>query len=469
MSENNGRRTPDSSGGAASDNYIKDTYELAYEEQLRKFTELDSPESTQPVPVASVTGRNYGEHPNLSNRSSDEFHHNRQQGSRGRQSQGNHTKHRAQTGGRSNTGKNKKKRRSSAQQGVHINRDEPLQFGMSSNRSKGGEAAVKKRSPVKRALLIVLIIILVLVLILQIIILRYVGKITYRESGTRNFTTAALRSDDILNILLIGSDTRDSSERGRTDSMILLSIDKNKKRTTMTSFMRDCYVTLPDYDLDGDGGFYGEGDKCKLNAAYVYGGPELLMDTIEYNFDVAVDKYVYIDFFSFIDIIDSVGGLELDITDEEAVGMQDPMREQNRYLGNEYGTDYLEVGGKGMKVNGNQALGYARLRYVGNADFERTERQRTVISKLIEKAKGSGVFTLDKFAVAVCEHIETNMSKWDIYKLIYRAPFILKYETKQLRIPDDDEYSYGTAWDGSSVLDVDYKSIIETINREIYE
>ncbi len=457
----NGRRTPDSTGGAASNTHPKDSYELAYEEQLRKFTELDSVEATQPVPVKNVMGRNYGQHPNLQNRESTQEEGERPPS----RSQGQKKKRPPQNGKGT---KNSKKKKAHKNGGVHINRDEPLQFGMSSGK-KQREETLKKGSPIKKALLIVFIIILVLVLLLQLLILRYITKITYENTGTRYFTTASLKSDDILNVLLIGSDTRESEERGRTDTVILLSIDKKNKRTTMTSFMRDCYVTLPDYDLDGDGSCYGAGDKCKLNAAYVYGGPELLMDTIEYNFDVAVDKYIYIDFFSFIDIIDAVGGLELDVTDEEAVGMQDPIREQNRYLGNTYGTDYMDKGGRNILLNGNQSLGYARLRYVGNADFQRTERQRTVISKLIEKAKNSGIFTLDKFAVAVCSHIKTNMSKWDIYKLIYRVPFILKYETKQLRIPGDDEFSYGTAWDGSSVLEVNFDSAIETINREIYE
>ncbi|MBR6872832.1 MAG: LCP family protein [Ruminococcus sp.] len=464
MSDMNGRRTPDSSGGSAPDNNrMKDSYELAYEEQLRKFTELDKAESTQPVPVKNVMGRDFVQHPNLAGKSSEG-----RNGSSRQPGQGSGRKPSGTGQGNSSKKKKKKKKKSSARREVHINRSEPLQFGMSDKRKKDGDAAVKKKSPVKKAIIIVLIIILVLVLLLQIIILRYVTKITYRSTGPRFFTTANLHSDDVLNILLIGSDTRDSEERGRTDSLILLSVDKSNKRTTMTSFMRDCYVTLPEYDLDGDGSFYGAGDKCKLNAAYVYGGAELLMDTIEYNFDVAVDKYIYIDFFSFIDIIDAVGGIDLDVTDEEAVGMQDPMREQNRYLGNEYGTDYLTKGGSKLHLNGNQALGYARLRYVGNADFQRTERQRTVISKLLETARSSGIFTLDKFASAICSHIETNMTKWEIYKLCYRVPFIVKYETKQLRVPSDEEYSYGSGWDGSSVLAIDYPAVIDRLGRELY-
>ena len=419
----------------------KDSYELAYEQQLKRFSEPDSEEFTQAVPVRNISGRNYDEHPNRSRRSGE------------------------RSGERSKKKKGRGKKDMKRSQTAHIDRSEPLRFGG----SHGGEAAKKKHSVLGRVLLILFILILLAVLFVNIMIIRYLSKVTYRETGKRSFTTASLHSDNVQNILLIGSDAREEGERGRTDSIILLSIDSKKDRTTMTSFMRDCYVTLPEYDLDGDGACYGEGDRCKLNAAYVYGGAELLMDTIEYNFDVAVDRYIYIDFYSFIDIVDSVGGIELDITDEEAIGMKAPMYEQNKYLGNPQGTDYLSCGGNGIMVNGNQALGYARLRYVGNADFKRTERQRTVINRLLKKAGTLSIFGKDKFASAVASNIETNLSKWELYKLIIRSPWILKYETKELRIPEDDEFGFGTAADKSSVLMINFTSCIETLNREIYE
>lgn len=216
------------------------------------------------------------------------------------------------------------------------------------------------------------------------------GMVNKVQRGQRMNTDASMNSSDVRNILLIGSDTRNADERGRTDSMILLSINSTTKEITMTSFMRDMYVNIKGIDADGN----DIDTWSKLNAAYVYGGAELLMDTIEYNFDIAVDDYVYIDFLSFVDIVDAVGGIELDISDEEAEGMKPPMAEQNKLLGNKKGTDYLDKGGKKLHVNGNQALAYARLRYVGNADFQRTERQRTVITKIIEKAKSSDPLTM---------------------------------------------------------------------------
>jgi len=241
----------------------------------------------------------------------------------------------------------------------------------------------KKRHPIKTFFKVLIIILLVVFILANVLIWRYIGMVNKVQRGQRTNTEASMNSSDVRNILLIGSDTRNADERGRTDSMILLSINSTTKEITMTSFMRDMYVNIKGIDADGN----DIDTWSKLNAAYVYGGAELLMDTIEYNFDIAVDDYVYIDFLSFVDIVDAVGGIELDISDEEAEGMKPPMAEQNKLLGNKKGTDYLDKGGKKLHVNGNQALAYARLRYVGNADFQRTERQRTVITKIIEKGE----------------------------------------------------------------------------------
>jgi len=416
----------------------RDSYELAYEQQLRNFTDPDNRAPT--VPVENLSGRDYEQHPNRI----------------GRGSRGNIPGRRSAKGRKRSKVKTKQS---------HIDRSEPLRFGQN---HASGAAQVKKRSPVKKIIIILLTVFLLFIVFVNIMIFRYIGKINKKETGTRRFTTASVYSDDVLNILVIGSDARDSSQPGRTDSMILLSFNKKSEQTTLTSFMRDSYVMLPEYDLDGDGSMFGEGDKCRLNAAYVYGGPELLMDTIQYNFDIRVDRYIYVDFFSFIDIVDSVGGIELDITDEEADGMRAPMYEQNKILGNPWKTDYLPCGGKGIRVNGNQALGYARLRYVGNADFQRTERQRIVISQLMKKVSGLGLFDKDKFACALCKSITTNLSSWELYKLILRAPSLIKYETKQLRIPGDKEYSYAMTPDGASVLEINFSSCTESLYSAIY-
>lgn len=325
------------------------------------------------------------------------------------------------------------------------------------------EKQAKKSHPVRTFFKILILLAVIVFIAVNLLLYRYVSMVNVRERGQRSFTGASLNDKAVTNILVIGSDTRDESEYGRTDSMILLSVNKNTKEITMTSFMRDMYVEIYGSNFDGEPVDFWD----KMNAAYVYGGAELLMDTIEYNFDISVDDYVYIDFFSFVDIVNAVGGIEIEISDEEAYGMRAPMGEQNKILGNPKGTDYLSSGGK-INMNGNQALAYARLRYVGNADFERTERQRLVIGKIIEKVKTSGISTLDSFAKSSLSNLSTNMSKTDMMLTAYKALFSLNYDIKQLRLPDDDSYTYGSH-NGQSTLDVDFDRCREILREEIYK
>ncbi len=317
-----------------------------------------------------------------------------------------------------------------------------------------GKKVKKKKNPILRFLKWLIIILLVLFVLIEALLYNYAGKMKSVDTGKRTVTSGEAAGNGVTNILVTGSDTRSEEENGRTDSMILLTIKKKTKEIYMTSLMRDMYVEIP-----GNG--WG-----KLNAANAFGGPELLMDTIENNFDIHVDKYISVDFFSFIDIVDAVGGITLDITDEEAAGMKAPMAEQNNILGKEKGSDYLTKGGKNLKVNGNQALAYARLRYVGNADFERTERQRIVISKIIDEAKTINVFKLKKMVNAALPNITTNMNQKEIFALENQLPFMLGYKLKQVRIPEDDTYEYGYH-DGQSTLDVDFDSCQKTLKEII--
>ncbi|SEL23169.1 LCP family protein [Ruminococcus albus] len=336
---------------------------------------------------------------------------------------------------------------------------EELRFG---TRNGGKVPAHETRHPVRSFFRTLIILLLVIFIGLNALLYYYITLVNRRGRGDRSFTGGSMDSKSVTNILLIGSDTRSEKENGRTDSMILMSVNKDKKTITMTSFMRDMYVEIKgrrtgDDDIDV---------WDKLNSAYVYGGAELLMDTIEYNFDISVDDYVYVDFFAFIDIVDSIGGLEIDITDEEAAGLEDPLGEQNKYLKQPEDTDCLDHGGK-LLLNGNQTLAYARLRYVGNADFQRTERQREVISKIIAKVKSSDPLTINRFAKSVCSNLSTNMSRAEMMLSAYKAIFSVNYQMKTLRIPAEGNYSFGMHGD-QSTLDVDIEACRELLRSEIY-
>ncbi len=277
-------------------------------------------------------------------------------------------------------------------------------------------------------------------------------------------SASSIMSDsNVYNILLIGEDIRDTAaeERGNTDVMMLISINSELETITMTSFMRDIYLYLPstsDVQLS-----YSN----RLNAAYYHGGAIYLEDVLEQYFGVTIDRYVVVNFYSFIDIVDTVGGLNITLSDEEAIGMQEPMAEQNKYLGNASGTDYLYQGGEDLLLNGNQALGYARLRYVGNADFERTERQRKVIAEMIEKSKELNLLELDSLLNRVLPEVTTDLESGEIATLLLNAFDYMNYDIQELRIPADGTFT-NEYINGMSVLSVDFDSNMQLLQQTVY-
>lgn len=338
-------------------------------------------------------------------------------------------------------------------------------FDRRDNRNKKGKK--KRRFTFKKLFLILILLILVVFGMVSALILHYIGLMNLVNTGDRVANSASvISSEKVENILIIGSDSRSEDERARSDSMILLSINKDSKQLIQTSFMRDMYVEIPGF---------GEN---KINAAYNNGSPELVMDTIEQNFNIQIDHYIQIDFFSFIDIIDALGGLDIEISDAEARAMTDPLGEQNKYLKNDRGTDYLTEGGK-IHMNGNQALAYARIRHIAGTtgtDFGRTDRQRKVLSMIIDKIKGAGIFDINKMLENVLPQITTNLTKNQLYFLSLRAPFIMGYERIEMRIPYGDEdsqsneryWEYGTGAGGSSILLVDFDKNSALLRKTIY-
>ena len=333
------------------------------------------------------------------------------------------------------------------------------------------EEEKKKKITAKRVLITILAVTVALFLILNIVLIYLVNKVNVVETGKRDDSIKAFMTDkNVKNILIIGSDTRDPEAKGRTDVMMIMSINTEKKKITMTSLMRDMYLPLVGYYNDGTkmhdddqpDGLY----RNKLNSAYVFGGPELLMDTIKYNFGLEIDDYVYIDFSSFVSIVDSIDGIEVDVTAEEVEAMNECTREQNRLLGNPEKQDYLQKSGK-VALNGNQTLSFARMRRVGNADFQRTQRQRIVMTKIIEKVNSVGPFRKFSFLKAVLSSLTTNMSRTELFFYGYKAPFYLGYEIKELRIPEDGDYEFGTH-DGQSTLDVDIDKCRKKIQEAIF-
>ena len=305
-----------------------------------------------------------------------------------------------------------------------------------------------------RAVLWVIIIVFVLYSAVSLIgILRMHRETAENRANISDVMDAAY----VSNVLLIGTDSRDlSQERGRSDSMILASINKKTRELTLTSFLRDSYVYIDDE--------YGYG---KLNAAYSYGGAGLLMDTIESNYGVRIDDYILISFEACANVIDAVGGVKLDLTDEEADAVNEILiSEVNELMGDDRNDDLLDCGGK-QKLDGKQALSYSRIRYVGNADFERASRQRTVMTQVLKKAAVNPVAMARIFVTALPE-LSTNLSVGKSYGYTLRAPFLLiGYQLKTQQIPADDTF-YGDDVDGESVLRVDCDANRQVLKDTIY-
>ncbi len=258
------------------------------------------------------------------------------------------------------------------------------------------------------------------------------------------------KNNAVYNILLIGVDRRDETWSGNSDTMILMSVNKETKTMHMISLMRDLYADIP-----------GHGVR-KLNAACAYGGAPLLVETIEKNYGVPIDNYASVDFNQLVDIIDLLGGVELTLSDAEvqsANGLIKAMCEARHvdYAG------HLFTGSGTFNCDGYQAVAYARIRHVGNADYERTERQRTVMTKLIEKARHMNVTKLNTVAKGVLPHVTHNLKSTRVLLLLAQMPSILKYELIKDRVPYDGMYTTQ-----GELLVPDMDATIEKLQTTLY-
>jgi len=263
-------------------------------------------------------------------------------------------------------------------------------------------------------------------------------------------------SGDVYNILLIGSDARDANNPGRSDTMIIVSVNKKTEQVTLTSIMRDTYVHIPKVGFN------------RINAAIVFGGPSRLLETIDENFGIQIDNYVKVDFDAFTQLVDLVGGVDVTLTADEIkqINRSAPASDGTE---NEAPTTLLVFKDDDTlyHLNGKQALAYSRIRYVGNADFERTERQRDVLTKLIAKAKKLRVAELNALMKVALPLVSTNLTRSEMLSLLWNyVTAYNSYDIQSFRIPEDDTYEY-LMIDGMSVLGIDFDKNMEDFRLKI--
>ena len=235
--------------------------------------------------------------------------------------------------------------------------------------------------------------------------------------GVGSIDITPMQRDDVLNILLIGQDRR-KGDKGqmRSDSMILVTINKTTKEMKLTSLMRDMYVPVPGYG-------YG-----MINATLLNGGMKLLNATIEQNFGVHIDGDIQIDFYRFIKLMDLVGPIILDLNTDEV-----------QFFKDKYGWTFVK--GKN-ELTSEQVLAYARTRSVGRSDWERTDRQRKVIMAIYNKLKKSDIPSLIQFAYNAMPLITTNIPKnTELINIVYTILSNRMPITESNRIPVDGTYT----------------------------
>ncbi|MDR2525812.1 MAG: LCP family protein [Oscillospiraceae bacterium] len=260
------------------------------------------------------------------------------------------------------------------------------------------------------------------------------------EAGAamRPSRSALLHSARVTNLLLIGVD-KDEGGVARSDSMLLLSIDRDGKALKLTSFLRDSWVQM------------ASGGEAKLNSAFAWDGAEGLCATLEQNFGVAIDHYIKIDFAGFKAVIDALGGVEVAVADVEADFIVKTTK-AGKALGREAFRAQTEEKGT-VLLDGELALIYCRIRKL-DSDFHRTARQRKVLEALTAKLKKTPPSTLLKLPELILPALETDMRPSALTALLLGATGWLGYGTEQHSIPAKGTYKEATK-KGSAALELD--------------
>ena len=268
----------------------------------------------------------------------------------------------------------------------------------------------------------------------------FTGETVDPDDVNLNLNDKPVESQEhIINIMLIGQDRRPGEPRQRSDVMILCTINKKTKELTMTSFMRDLYVSIPGYGGD------------KMNAAYSYGGMKLLDKTMQDNFGVKIDGNVEVDFNGFKDVIDLMGGVDIYLGRTEA----------NYMIAHGF-----DVFNGTNRLYGEAALFYARNRSIGNGDFTRTERQRKVLNALFEKCRGMSLPQLQKLMEKALPMITTDMTNRELMNLLTdMVPLLGDMQVNTNRIPADGSFSDAFVTGVGSVLIPDLEATRDSIKE----
>ena len=282
----------------------------------------------------------------------------------------------------------------------------------------------------KRAALILIAIILVIGISGFGYVYSKLNKIYVKDDVVKNTEEQGTMVDGITNILLVGTDGEYVEKGNRSDSVMLVTIDTNNKDIKISSIARDTYVDIPGYSTE------------KLTHAYAYEGIDLLKEVFKENFDLDIDKYIAVNFTSFMDIMDELGGVEVNVEEKD-------IKEINKYIDACYGyyknkdekdKEYITESGV-QRLNGYQALAFSRIRYTDSA-FARDNRHREVAESVYKEFAQKGIDTYKRCAEIVLNNTKTNISPIEMMNLAYTVLKINDKDIEQFQFPLE-EYRNG--------------------------
>lgn len=282
----------------------------------------------------------------------------------------------------------------------------------------------------KRAALILIAIILVIGISGFGYVYSKLNKIYVKDDVVKSTEEQGTMVDGITNILLVGTDGEYVEKGNRSDSVMLVTIDTNNKDIKISSIARDTYVDIPGYSTE------------KLTHAYAYEGIDLLKEVFKENFDLDIDKYIAVNFISFMDIMDELGGVEVNVEEKD-------IKEINKYIDACYGyyknkdekdKEYITESGV-QRLNGYQALAFSRIRYTDSA-FARDNRHREVAESVYKEFAQKGIDTYKRCAEIVLNNTKTNISPIEMMNLAYTVLKINDKDIEQFQFPLE-EYRNG--------------------------
>ncbi len=304
----------------------------------------------------------------------------------------------------------------------------------------------------------------IILLVIEVIILLALGAAAYAMSKLDKLEYQTLNEDDLeiyqdtgdyTNIALFGLDSREGELDGgvRSDAMMVASINNKTGNVKVVSIFRDTLTQQSD------------GTYEKANSAYSYGGPQEAVALLNRNFDLDIKKYMSVDFNALADVIDLLGGIELELTDEEVFWTNGYATETAKVVGRT--TTELTQAGK-QTLDGIQAVSYTRIRYTEGDDFKRSERQRLVLQQVVEKAKRASLPTLNKIIDQVLPQVSTNLSTSDFMGIAANA---VKYQLGEMKgFPFDVTTSENViGLEGSYVVAIGFADNVKQMHAFLFD